>query len=114
MENKTNQIIRSELQAIALLHENLSKRYRTLSDLFPALASSTAEQLSQDEADWTFPENNYATLVMWLTNDPWAKSHKAKRTNESWSVYAVRLSKYVGWNVDPYALRRCFQRKRSI
>ena len=114
MENRTNQIIRSELQAIALLHEDLSKRYRTLSDLLSGLASSTAEQLSQDEADWTFPENNYATLVTWLTNDPWAKSHKAKRLNESWAVYAVRLSKFIGWSVDPHALRRCFQRKKTV
>ena len=111
MEQKNLAMMQSELQTLAQLHKECAEHLIILAQQIDGVQASDLEDTS--EAEWMFPENNYAKLVLWLTNDPWAKAHKTKWKNESWAAYAVRLSKYIGWNVDAYTLRRCFKRKNE-
>lgn len=64
-----------------------------------------------DEERWTFPENKYTVLAVWLLYDP--KAHRLFSVNKkkSWAELAERLTKYVGWIVDEHILRQNYTRK---
>lgn len=63
------------------------------------------------ERRWTFPENNYTVLAIWLFYDPLAHELFPISTKKSWAELALKLTKYVGWVVDEHALRQNYNRK---
>lgn len=60
---------------------------------------------------WTFPEDNYTVLAIWLLYDPKAQRLFAVNERKSWTELADRLTKYVGWAVEWHSLRRNYTRK---
>lgn len=55
-----------------------------------------------------FLENDYGAIVTKVTKNP--KFAKKRRwTTESWTRYAIRISKWVGWAVDAKALQTAFE-----
>ena len=100
------QVLHTKLQAIAELTSEIA-------NLIVALDPSAAERLLESDG-WSFPPNDYGKLVTYLTSDPIAKRTLAKRVHQSWPQYAIRLSKKIGWQVEPRTLRRCFERHGEL
>ena len=107
------QALQQELHAIAELHTQLAERTSEIANILASLDSSSAQQLL-DSDGWSFPPNDYGKLVTYLTSDPIAKRTLAKRLHQSWPNYAIRLSKKIGWDVEPRTLRRCFERHGEL
>lgn len=106
MQTNYLQVLHSKLQAIAELTSEIA-------NLIAALDPSLVTQLL-DTDGWSFPPNDYGKLVTYLTSDPIAKRTLVKRAHQSWPQYAIRLSKKIGWDVEPRTLRRCFERHGEL
>lgn len=110
MEPNTIQVLQADMRAIAKTYQDLAAQILVFSRHIGALQASDMDEMD-DEWSWEFDQNDYSTLSTWLVKDPWAQKHKAKHPTESWPVYAIRISKYVGWDVDDKTLRRSIERK---
>ena len=60
---------------------------------------------------WTFPDDNYTILAIWLLYDPHARRLFPVNEKKSWAELADRLTNYVGWAVEWHSLRRNYTRK---
>ena len=109
MEDKTLQVLHIQMQAMTKLSEEWTQRMQNVTKLVGQLTTSKMEAPKMT-SKWTFPENDYGTLVMLLTTDPWLKEKKRKWKSESWPAYAIRISMLVQWNVDARTLRYSFMR----
>ena len=105
------QVLQKELQAMVQMHRDYADHLAALCKTMGSLDPSSIDKVTIEV--WDFEENNYSQLVTWLMHDPWALENKCKHPSESWPMYAVRISKYVGWIVDPNTLRQCCLRRMA-
>ena len=100
--------LQQELQESAQLIEQLAKSMKRVAKLICKMGNI---HLSENEKNWLFPKNDYDWLSTWITTDDYALKSKHKWKTESWPAYALRLSKFVGWDVKEDIIRRCLKRK---
>ena len=113
MKKSYLQVLQTKLQAIAELHTQLAERTSETANILASLNPTADQQLLETDG-WSFPENDYSKLVTYLKSDPVAKKTLAKRQHQSWPNYAIRLTKKIGWDVEPRTLRRCFERHGEL
>ena len=111
MEQRDVQNLQEELRTMAHLHNEYANHLMALLKQIGTLNPSDTDDITAMPSDWVFKPNDYSTLTTWLLNEPWARKHKFKYRTESWPAYAIRLSKYVGWDVDDKTLRRAVERR---
>ena len=111
MENDNLQALQQELRDTAKLTYQLAEHVLNLSKIIDSYAGI---HTAPNEKNWIFPENDYDWLGTWLTTNEYALAKKCQWLHESWPAYANRLSKFIGWNVDPEILRRCLKLKTGV
>lgn len=91
--------------------EGMCARIKSMHTELEELEKALKEGVLDEGEQWTFPEDNYTVLAIWLLYDPKARRLFAVNERKSWVELAERLTKYVGWMVDGENLRKNYTRK---
>lgn len=91
--------------------EGMCARIKSMHTELEELEKALKEGVLDEGEQWTFPEDNYTVLAIWLLYDPKAWRLFAVNERKSWVELAERLTKYVGWMVDGENLRKNYTRK---
>ena len=91
--------------------EGMCARIKSMHTELEELEKALKEGVLDEGEQWTFPEDNYTVLAIWLLYDPKARRLFAANERKSWAELAERLTKYVGWMVDGENLRKNYTRK---
>ena len=79
--------------------EGMCARIKSMHTELEELEKALKEGVLDEGEKWTFPEDNYTVLAIWLLYDPRARRLFAVNERKSWVELAERLTKYVGWMV---------------
>ena len=91
--------------------EQVRAKIKKMRTEWKELEKAFDEGVLNEGEKWTFPEDNYTVLAIWLLYDPKAQRLFAVNERKSWTELADRLTKYVGWAVEWHSLRRNYTRK---
>lgn len=91
--------------------DGMCARIKSMHTELEELEKALKEGVLDEGEQWTFPEDNYTVLAIWLLYDPKAWRLFAVNERKSWVELAERLTKYVGWMVDGENLRKNYTRK---
>ena len=97
------------MQALTRVADEYAKQLSAVTQTIAQIAEA-AKKAGCGKKEWYIPENDYGTLVRLLTTEPWLIEHMRKYPSVSWRKYAIRLSKFVQWNVDKDVLKYNFAR----
>ena len=100
------QNLQSELRVMASLRRQEAEHTLTIAGLVGQIAYEAGHQSTALKP--IFPENDYGSIVSQISSNP-TLIKKRKWQSESWSSYAVRLSKFVGWSVDARTISTAFE-----
>lgn len=112
MEVKTLQVLHIQMQALTRGAEEYARLLSSLTKTVGQIAEAE-KKAAKGKKEWYIPENDYGTLVRLLTTEPWLMEHLRKYPSVSWRKYAIRVSKFVGWNVDRNVLKYNFERLKE-
>ena len=112
MEHKTLQVLHIQMQALTRGAEEYARLLSSVTKTVGQMVEA-AKKAAKGKKEWYIPENDYGTLVRLLTTDPWLMVNYHKYPSVSWRKYAIRVSKFVGWNVDKDILKYNFERLKE-
>lgn len=104
------QALQCELRALANLHRQEAEHELIIAPLISKVIYEVQDRKSNPKR--AFPVNDYGTIATQVANNP-NVAHKRKWLSESWPRYAIRISKWVGWQVDANELRTAIELQRA-
>lgn len=109
-QDKLIQALQRECRALSSLHEEEAKHEMIIAGLIGKVMYELQDQKSNPHR--VFPENDYGSIATQVINNPNA-ADKRKWSSESWPRYAIRISKWVGWQVQASDLRTAFELQKT-